>query len=99
MNFDTIIDSINRSNAQPGDYTGPDGLLMCGKCHSAKQKRGSGALSGKILHITCRCQMEAQEREKREAEEKRIEELRKQCLPLDNLRRHTFSTATDAKHI
>lgn len=99
MNFDPFVDIINKPNAQPGDYMGPDGLLMCGKCHSAKQKRGSGSLTGKILHIMCKCELEAQEREKREAEEKRIEELRVRCLPLDNLRRHTFSSASDARHI
>ena len=99
MNFDPLIDIINKPNTQPGDYTGPDGLLYCGKCHTAKQKRGSGTLSGKILHIMCRCQLEAQEQEEREAKQKRIEELRARCLQLDNLRRHTFSGASDARHI
>lgn len=99
MNFDPLIDIINKPNAQPGDFTGDDGLLYCGRCGTAKQKRGSGSLAGKILHVMCKCELEAQEQEKREAEQKRIEELRARCLPLDNLRRHTFSSASDARHI
>ena len=98
MNIKPFIDSINRSNEEPGDYT-KDGLLYCGKCHTPKQKRGDGMLSGKVLNITCKCREEAMEREKQEAEAKQIEELRKRCLPLDNMRRHTFSAASDVKHI
>ena len=100
MNIDCIIDRINTPNNEPDDYIDEEsGLLYCGKCHTAKQKHGDGMLSGKILYITCKCKEEAMEREKQEAEAKRIEELRKRCLPLDNMRRHTFSTASDAKHI
>lgn len=98
MNLEPLIDSINRSNEEPGDYV-QNGLLYCGKCHTAKQKRGEGILSGKLLFVTCACKAEALEREKQEAEAKRIEELRKRCLPLENMRRHTFSTASDARHI
>ena len=50
MNTSAILDSINRPNAKPGDYTGPDGLLYCGKCHAPKQMIGTdGLIKGKRL--------------------------------------------------
>ena len=39
MNINDVVDSINKPNAAPGDYTGQDGLLYCGKCHTPKQMR------------------------------------------------------------
>ena len=47
---------------EPGDYTGPDGLLHCGKCHTRKQC----IVEGKTLPCTCRCHSEKMEREARE---------------------------------
>lgn len=55
---------------EPGDYTGPDGLLYCGKCHTRKQC----IVEGKTLPCTCRCYSEKMEREARErAVKKRYE--------------------------
>lgn len=34
-----IISKIMKTVEAPGDYTGPDGLLYCGKCHTPKQMR------------------------------------------------------------
>ena len=37
--FDSIIKRITVTRLEPGDYTGEDGLLYCGKCHTPKQFR------------------------------------------------------------
>ncbi len=47
---------------EPGDYTGPDGLLYCGKCHTRKQC----IVEGKTLPCTCRCHSEKMKREAQE---------------------------------
>ena len=37
--FDSIIKRITVTHIAPGDYTGEDGLLYCGKCRTPKQFR------------------------------------------------------------
>ena len=37
--FDSIIERMIVTRPEPGDYTGEDGLLYCGKCCTAKQFR------------------------------------------------------------
>ena len=37
--FDSIIKRITVTRLEPGDYTGEDGLLYCGKCRTPKQFR------------------------------------------------------------
>lgn len=58
----------SRDNRRPEDYT-ENGLLMCGKCHSPKQKRQllpgrDGSKSECIVPITCQCAQKAQEQER-----------------------------------
>lgn len=60
-----------------GDYTGPDGLLYCGKCHTPKQTRlsfnpGTGDKVPTIVRAACQCQKEADEAEDRRAERERF---------------------------
>ena len=99
MNMEKYLDKLNKPNAAPGDYTGEDGLLYCGKCHTPKQTRGDGMLAERMLSITCKCQREAmQAAEDRERREK-ADELRKLCLPGAAMACHTFDVADDAKHI
>ena len=95
----SIIDQINRSNQEPGDYTGPDGLLYCGKCHTPKQVRGSGVLAGKLLSIVCACKEGEMQAAEMEAKRKRIEDLRARCLPVEAMHKRVFATAGDEKHI
>lgn len=65
-----------------------DGLLYCGKCHTAKQIEVKGL--GRVYKTYCLCKCEA---EKREAEEKKIEqELR--LLRIARLREAGFFDAT-----
>lgn len=94
-----IIDKINKPNAAPGDYIGPDGLLYCGKCHTPKQMRGSGVLAGKLLSITCACKEDEAQAAELEAKRKRIEDLRARCLPVEAMHKRVFATAGDEKHI
>ena len=37
--FDSIIKRMTVTRLEPGDYTGEDGLLYCGKCRTPKQFR------------------------------------------------------------
>lgn len=72
---------------QEGDYTGEDGLLYCGKCHTPKQVRQPLLGEMKVLHCACKCSVE---RNKREAEEQR---KRDRMLYLDGMRRTGFPDA------
>ena len=56
-----IISKLMKTEEAPGDYTGPDGLLYCGKCHTPKQicldvNLGTGET---VVPVVCRCQKEA----------------------------------------
>ena len=99
MNAIDIIDSINRPNAAPGDYTGADGLLYCGKCHTPKQTRGEGIAEGRLLSISCACRRAEIDEEERKAQRRRADELRGLCLPERAMHGSTFASAADAKHI
>jgi len=37
--FDSIIKRMTVTRLEPGDYTGEEGLLYCGKCRTPKQFR------------------------------------------------------------
>ena len=99
MNLEATIDRLNTQNLVPGDYTGPDGLLYCGKCHTPKQTRGTGLFDGKLLTIMCHCKEIELNDESEKAKRQRIEELREHCLPTEAMRKHTFQNATGEKHI
>lgn len=80
---------------QEGDYTGEDGLLYCGKCHTQKQVRQKFLGEMKVLHCACKCSVE---RNKREAEEKRkrdrmqyLDGMRRTGFPDAEMRKWTFS--------
>lgn len=100
MNVTSVLEPIiQRDITAPGDYTGEDGLLYCGKCHTPKQTRGTGLLAGKLLPIPCACQMQEREDEEARERRKRVEELRERCLPIKGMHAHIFAAASDAKHI
>ena len=80
---------------QEGDYTGEDGLLYCGKCHTPKQVRQPLLGEMKVLHCACKCSVE---RNKREAEEQRkrdrmqyLDGMRRTGFPDAEMRKWTFS--------
>jgi len=99
MNLESYLDKLNKPNAVPGDYTAEDGLLYCGKCHTPKQTRGEGLLAGKLLSITCECKREEMQAAEDRKRHEKADELRKCCLPVAAMARHTFDIADDAKHI
>ena len=67
--FDSIIKRITVTRLEPGDYTGEDGLLYCGKCRTPKQFRMEAPpLEGRLLPHPCRCEQERIDREAAEQE-------------------------------
>ena len=70
--FDSIIKRITVTHIAPGDYTGEDGLLYCGKCRTPKQFRMNvPPLEGRLLPHPCRCEQERLDREVAEQEARR----------------------------
>ena len=70
--FDSIIKRITVTRLEPGDYTGEDGLLYCGKCRTPKQFRiDVPPLEGRLLPHPCRCEQERLDREAAEQEARR----------------------------
>ena len=67
--FDSIIRRMTVTQPEPEDYTGEDGLLYCGKCHTAKQFRlDVPSLEGRLLPRLCRCKQDQRDRETAEQE-------------------------------
>ena len=84
--FDSIIKRMTVTRLEPGDYTGEDGLLYCGKCRTPKQFRMEAPpLEGRLLPHPCRCE---QERLDREAAE---QEARRHCQAVADLKRRGFT--------
>ena len=73
MNYlNSIIKHMNVTKPEPGDYTGEDGLLYCGKCRTVKQFRmGAPPLEGRLFPCPCRCKQEQLDREAAEQEAQR----------------------------
>ena len=70
--FDSIIKRMTVTRLEPGDYTGEDGLLYCGKCHTPKQFRMEAPpMEGRLLPHPCRCEQERLDREAAEQEARR----------------------------
>lgn len=97
--FEKIFDNVEKMteqnvNRNEGDYI-QDGLLYCGKCHTAKQVRVT--LFGQERTPYCLCKCAAAERDRKEAEFKkmqrnlRIEELRKMGFPEREMQKWTFA--------
>lgn len=75
-----------------GDYTGPDGLLHCGKCHTPKQC----IVEGKTRPIICKCRKEELEMaEMEQAVKKRFEYA--MSLPIHSIHDHHSEHWTFAK--
>lgn len=87
------------SQEEPGDYSA-DGLLYCGKCHTAKQAR-LAALGGRVVSCQCRCAQEAYtaevEARKRQEEADRLSRLRSVGIANQRFRNVSFS-ADDGKN-
>lgn len=100
MNLDGALNEIEQRAAsaiqtEDGDYLNDDGLLMCGKCHTAKQTEVE--VFGKIRRPMCLCKCAAAKRDEEEAEHKRrerqqmIQRLRKSGFPDEEMQKWTFA--------
>lgn len=98
--MDTVISKLMETKAAPGDYTGEDGLLYCGKCRTPKQMRlGINPLTGKgdptIVPTPCRCQQEADqaadERDKRDRFKLKMSQMNADGITCPGSLRHTFT--------
>ncbi len=80
--------------ADDGDYTGDDGLLYCGKCHTRKERElewfGTGT---KKVPVMCKCRVEAEEAKKeRERKEEEMYNIRR--AKISSMMDDTFKSAT-----
>ena len=77
--IEAMITDITATTAEAEDYTGEDGLLYCGKCHTPKEAyfpKETAQWLGHDRHpAECDCHRAA--REKREAAESRQKHLEK----------------------
>lgn len=70
-----MLEKLMKTKESPGDYTGKDGLLYCGQCHTPKQKRlDSNPMTGKpgpvLVPIACQCmRLKADEERRRQERE------------------------------
>ena len=94
--FDSIIKRITVTRLEPGDYTGKDGLLYCGKCRTPKQFRMEAPpLEGRLLPHPCRCEQERLDREAAEQEARRhrqaVADLKRQGFTDPAMQEWTFA--------
>ena len=95
-----LISKWMKTEEAPGDYTGEDGLLYCGKCHTPKQARldinpATGERIETIVRITCRCQQEedkaADFRAKREKFNQEMDRRWEDGISCPDALNHTFT--------
>ena len=100
MNLRPFIDGLEKAaessiKAEQGDYIGEDGLLVCGKCHTAKQGRYTMPWGEVTPRILCECEKKKQEQEEAAREriklQERIARNRRDAFPEADMSRWTFS--------
>ncbi|MDD3029816.1 MAG: ATP-binding protein [Alphaproteobacteria bacterium] len=106
----TVIEAFSKfaESHNEGDYTGEDGLIYCGNCHTRKQTRINMHLpelgdNGIVtVYCTCKCREKAIEEEQRIKKNKedmeRVEKLRKASLIDEKFRESTFDAFTPTEH-
>ena len=91
-----VLNEIMTTKTEATDYVGADGLLYCGKCHTAKQFRmdKTSFFGDRPLPVMCRCEQEKRDREKAAAERERrlghIEDLKRAGFSDFTMRSLTF---------
>ena len=86
--IEAMITDITATTAEAEDYTGEDGLLYCGKCHTPKEAyfaEGKTCFERDRHPTDCDCQRAA--REKQQAAESRQKHLEK----VEDLKRRGFT--------
>ena len=90
--IEAMITDITTTTAEAEDYTGEDGLLYCGKCHTPKEAYFSKETAQWLGHdrhpAECDCHRAA--REKQQAAESRQKHLEK----VEDLKRRGFTNPT-----
>lgn len=98
MNINKLIDSIEQTaaesvKAENNDYI-QDGLLYCGKCHTAKQCRVSILGKERTPYCLCKCEVEKRDREaaalKQQEFERKIRNMRRMGFPEAEMQKWTF---------
>ena len=106
--FDQVLETAATAaqahgTARQGDYLGPAGLLICGKCGTAKQCRVRIGGRERVVGCLCRCAEERREAEKRQLEESqaqlRRERRRRRSVMSAMLRDATFDQARPSELI
>lgn len=92
-----VSQAANSNMKNDEDYTGADGLLYCGKCHTPKQCRVEDWLSSgrtAVLPIACDCTKEErrrfEEHLKREERQRALDKMRRAGFPDAEMRKWTF---------
>ncbi len=98
--FEGIIKRMTVTRLEPGDYTGEDGLLYCGKCRTPKQFRMDvPPLEGRLLPHPCRCEQERLDQEAAEQEARRyrqtVADLKRRGFTDPAMREWTFANDND----
>lgn len=105
--FDLAISQAQEASPVYGmDYTGEDGLLYCGKCHTPKQHRVQFVLNGEEIirtpPVPCECMQRimAAEQERKQQNERMesIKKLRKASLMGEQFRESTFQNYKIDQH-
>ena len=96
FDFSGILNRLSVTRLAPGDYTGEDGLLYCGKCRTPKQFRmETPPLEGRLLPCPCQCVQERLDREAAEQENRRhrqiVADLKRQGFTDPAMRDWTFA--------
>ena len=98
MDMTEVIESAAKAaweEPQPEDYTGEDGLLYCGKCHTRKQGRFNYLGKVIMVHHLCRCEAEKRQKEEEERQlrekKEQIARMKATCIQDRGLMESTFA--------
>ncbi len=70
--FENVLLNLAEVTPEPEDYTGEDGLLYCGKCHTPKQFRmNTPPMEGRLVFRPCQCEQERRNQQAAEQEAQR----------------------------
>lgn len=92
-----LTEAMKAATPNPGDYTGDDGLLHCGKCGEPRQYRERdwlGTGTERLLPVACACVREErrafEERMKAEERRRELDKLRRAGFPDAEMRKWAF---------
>jgi len=98
--FLKVIDraaELSKAQPQEGDYVGPQGLLICGRCGTPKQKKVKILGKERVVGCLCQCGVERRNGEQRRLEETRRamnkERIRREGIQSGMLKDACFETA------